>query len=231
MNADQAELDKFGGFSQQWWEPVGEFELLQKVNPHRVGFVDQQVGLPGKRLLDVGCGGGLAAEASATRGALVTGLDLAPALIEAASAHARSRGISVEYLCKAVEALADERPSHYDVVTCFEMLEHVPQPSSIVQSIARLLKPGGHAFISTLDRTPRSFMAAIVGLEYVLRLLPVGTHAWSKFIRPGELRGMCEQAGLQLQMQQGILYNPLTEKFKIGPRYSVNYLLMLQKPR
>ena len=225
MNADSAELEKWSAWGEIWWKPQGEFEMLHKVNPHRVGYIDRIAQLNDKTVLDVGCGGGILSESMAALGARVTGIDLADGVLEAARRHSREQGLDIRFLKTPVEELARHEPQRYDVVTCLEMLEHVPDPGLVIRSIGLLVKPEGHVLISTINRNVASWIAAIFGLEYVLRLVPVGTHRWRKFIKPSEIEGYCRGAGLEIDDWTGILYNPLTERFRLGRSTLVNYML------
>ncbi len=230
-NVDAQELAKFSELAHRWWDPESEFRPLHQINPLRLEWIDQLAGLPGKRVLDVGCGGGILAEAMARRAAEVTGIDLAAKPLGVARLHALEAGVAnLEYREIATEALAAERPATFDVVTCMEMLEHVPDPAAVVQACAALTKPGGWVFFSTLNRNPKSFLMAIIGAEYVLRLLPRGTHEYAKFIRPSELGRWCRDTGLALQSSRGMDYNPLTRRYSLTSDTSVNYLLACRKP-
>ena len=230
-NVDAQELAKFSELAHRWWDPESEFRPLHQINPLRLEWIDQLASLPGKRVLDVGCGGGILAEAMARRAAEVTGIDLAAKPLGVARLHALEAGVAnLEYREIATEALAAERPATFDVVTCMEMLEHVPDPAAVVQACAALTKPGGWVFFSTLNRNPKSFLMAIIGAEYVLRLLPRGTHEYAKFIRPSELGRWCRDTGLALQSSRGMDYNPLTRRYSLTSDTSVNYLLACRKP-
>ena len=229
-NVDAAEVAKFDALASRWWDPDGEFRPLHQINPLRLDWIRQFVDLEGRDVLDVGCGGGILTEAMASHGARVTGIDMADAPLAVARLHMIESGAEVEYLQTTAEALADERPGQFDTVTCLEMLEHVPSPSAVIESVTRLVRPGGNVFFSTLNRNPKSFLFAIVGAEYVLRLLPRGTHEYQKFIRPSELEGWARQAGLQLKSSIGLLYNPFTREYSLGPDVSVNYLMHFQRP-
>jgi 2-polyprenyl-6-hydroxyphenyl methylase / 3-demethylubiquinone-9 3-methyltransferase len=230
LNADQAELDKFSDPAHRWWDPQGEFRPLHEINPLRLGHIDGLAGgLAGKRVLDVGCGGGILAEAMAAKGAQVTGIDLADKPLKVAMLHGMETGSRVDYRLVSAEALAAEAPESFDVVTCMEMLEHVPDPASTVAACARLAKPGGWVFFSTINRNPKSFLLAIVGAEYVLRLLPRGTHEYARFIRPSELAAHCRAAGLALADLTGMTYNPLTRTYALGRDVDVNYLAACRK--
>ncbi len=230
-NADAQELAKFSELAHRWWDPDSEFRPLHQINPLRLAWIDQLAGLAGKRALDVGCGGGILAEAMARKAQHVTGIDLAAKPLGVARLHALEAGVeNLEYRKVATETLAAERPGHFDVVTCMEMLEHVPDPASIVRACPQLAKPGGWVFFSTLNRNPKSFLFAIVGAEYVLRLLPKGTHEYAKFIRPSELARWVRESGLQLQASRGMEYNPLTRRYWMSDDTSVNYLLACRKP-
>lgn len=231
LNADSQELDKFSTWGADWWNPTGESLMLHKVNPHRLGFVDEIAQVKGKTTLDVGCGGGILAESLTARGANATGIDLADGALQAAQAYSRSIRSGTRYLKIPVEELAEQEAGRYDVVTCMEMLEHVPDPGSIVRSIGKLVKPGGHIFISTLNRSPLGYLLGIVALEYVLRLVPVGTHDWRKFLTPDELEKLCNAAGLEVRNRRGIRYNPITETFALIPQTRVNYILHCQRAR
>lgn len=229
-NVDPQEIAKFEALAERWWDPNSEFRPLHQINPLRLNYIDERVGgLPGKRVIDIGCGGGLVAEGMARRGATVTGIDLGEAPLAVARLHAEKEGIEVEYRNIPAETIADERAGQYDAVTCLEMLEHVPDPASVVAACARLVKPGGQIFFSTINRNPKSFLFAIVGAEYVLRLLPRGTHEYKKFIRPSELAGWCRDAGLQVRDTTGMTYNPLTEVYRLGRDVDVNYLMYAVK--
>lgn len=229
-NVDPQEIAKFEALAERWWDPNSEFRPLHQINPLRLNYIDERVGgLPGKRVIDIGCGGGLVAEGMARRGATVTGIDLGEAPLAVARLHAEKEGINVEYLNIPAETIADERAGQYDAVTCLEMLEHVPDPASVIAACARLVKPGGQVFFSTINRNPKSFLFAIVGAEYVLRLLPRGTHEYKKFIRPSELAGWCRDAGLQVHDTTGMTYNPLTEVYRLGRDVDVNYLMYAVK--
>ena len=229
-NADPAELAKFSELAHRWWDPESEFRPLHQINPLRLGWIDALVGLSGKRVLDVGCGGGILADAMARQGADVLGIDLSVKALKVAQLHALEASTPrVEYREISTEDLAAEQPGAFDVVTCMEMLEHVPDPASIVQACSTLVKPGGWVFFSTLNRNPKSFLFAIVGAEYVLNLLPKGTHEYAKFIRPSELAGYARQAGLDLQHTKGMEYNPLTRRYWLGEDTSVNYLFATRK--
>ena len=229
-NADPAELRKFESIASRWWDPTSEFRPLHEINPLRLDYVDTRAGLAGKAVLDVGCGGGILAEAMAARGARVTGIDLGAANIEIAQLHLLESGLEVDYRCVAVEALAAQAPQSFDVVTCMELLEHVPDPASVVQACARLAKPGGLVFLSTLNRNPKSYLFAIVGAEYLLGMLPKGTHDYAKFIRPSELARWVRAAGLELEDVTGLTYNPLTQRYALDAQdVSVNYLLCAHK--
>ncbi len=231
INADRQELDKFDELASRWWDRSGEFAPLHAINPLRLGWIEARAPLAGRRVLDVGCGGGILAEAMAAAGAEVTGIDLAEASLSVARLHARESGLEVDYRCVAAENLADQRANEFDVVTCLEMLEHVPDPGSVVRACARLVRPGGHVFFSTLSRNPKSWLYAIAGAEYVLRLLPKGTHDWSRFIRPSELAGFCRTAGLDVRGMTGLGYDPLTRVYALDPNdVSVNYLLATVRP-
>jgi 2-polyprenyl-6-hydroxyphenyl methylase/3-demethylubiquinone-9 3-methyltransferase len=223
-NVDTAELAKFEAMAQRWWDPAGEFRPLHDLNPTRIDYIDARAGLAGRRVLDVGCGGGLVAEAMAQRGADVTGIDMARGPLDVAKLHAMESGVKVDYRLASAEQLADESPASFDVVTCLEMLEHVPRPSEVVAALARLVRPGGHVICSTINRGPKAFMLAIVGAEYFLRLLPPGTHEYARFIRPSELVRYARQAGLQLSDLAGIDYDPFTRRASITGDTSVNYL-------
>ncbi|BAU48632.1 3-demethylubiquinone-9 3-methyltransferase [Sulfurifustis variabilis] len=223
-NFDAAELAKFEALAARWWDPHAEFRPLHEINPLRLRFIDQRAGLAGKRVVDVGCGGGILSEAMAGLGARVTGIDLGEAPLAVARLHLKESGREVEYLKISAEDLARERPEGYDVVTCMELLEHVPDPASTVAACARLVKPGGHVFVSTINRTPKAFVFAIVGAEYVLNLLPRGTHEYLKFIRPSELERWARAAGLHMRELVGMHYNPLTRHYRLGPGVDVNYL-------
>lgn len=229
-NVDPQEIAKFEALAERWWDPNSEFRPLHQINPLRLNYIDERVGgLPGKKVIDIGCGGGLVAEGMARRGATVTGIDLGEAPLAVARLHAEKEGIEVEYLNIPAETIAAERAGQYDAVTCLEMLEHVPDPASVVAACARLVKPGGQVFFSTINRNPKSFLFAIVGAEYVLRLLPRGTHEYKKFIRPSELAGWCRDAGLQVHDTTGMTYNPLTEVYRLGRDVDVNYLMYAVK--
>lgn len=229
-NADPAELARFGQLAARWWDPNGEARPLHDLNPARLGYVAERVRLDGAEVLDVGCGGGLLSEALAARGGRVTALDLSPEVLEAARLHLYESGLKVDYREQSVESLAQECPQRFDAVTCMEMLEHVPDPASVVEACARLLKPGGRLFLSTLNRTPAAFGLAIVGAEYVMRLLPRGTHRYAQFIRPSELAGAIRSAGLELEDVSGLHYNPLTRSASVGGHTQVNYLACACKP-
>ena len=231
MNVDPAELAKFSELAHRWWDPESEFRPLHQINPLRLDWIAKQAPLAGRQVLDVGCGGGILAEAMARQGADVLGIDLASKSLKVAQLHALESGLAnVAYREVAVEALAAERPASFDVVTCMEMLEHVPDPASVVKACAELVKPGGWVFFSTLNRNPKSFLFAIVGAEYVLNLLPRGTHEFAKFIKPSELASYCREAGLDLQGTRGMEYNPLTKRYWLSGDTSVNYMIATRKP-
>ncbi len=223
-NASQAELDKFGALANRWWDPQGPQRPLHELNPARLGYVRDRVALAGARVLDVGCGAGLLSEALAREGAAVTALDLAPELIDVAKLHLLESGLQVDYRLQSVEALAAEAPASFDAITCMEMLEHVPDPLAVVRACATLLKPGGRLFLSTLNRTPAAFAVAIVGAEYVARLLPRGTHDYRQFIKPSELAAWLRAAGLQAEDVSGLAYDPVRRKAWVGGPTAVNYL-------
>jgi 2-polyprenyl-6-hydroxyphenyl methylase/3-demethylubiquinone-9 3-methyltransferase len=230
-NVDAQELAKFSELAHRWWDSESEFRPLHQINPLRLEWIDQLAGLPGKQVLDVGCGGGILAEAMAKRAARVMGIDLASKPLGVARLHALEAGVeNVDYREIATEALALESPGRYDVVTCMEMLEHVPEPSAVVQACATLARPGGWVFFSTLNRNPKSFLFAILGAEYVLKLLPKGTHEYARFIRPSELARWCRDSGLALQGSRGMEYNPFTRRYWLSGNTSVNYLIACRKP-
>ena len=231
-NADPQELDKFGELAHKWWDTEGDLKPLHRINPLRPDWIAQRAPLAGKEVLDVGCGGGILAESMAQRGARVLGIDLSVKPLKVARLHAMESGVAgLEYREVAVEALAAERPASFDVVTCMEMLEHVPDPASVVASCAALVRPGGRVFFSTLNRNPRSFLFAIVGAEHVLKLLPKGTHDYAKFIRPSELSGFARAAGLEVAEMAGMEYNPLTQRYWLSGDTSVNYLVACRRPQ
>lgn len=225
FNADPAELDKFGELAHRWWDPNSEFKPLHDINPLRLDWIDNAVGLRGKRVVDVGCGGGLLSEGMAVRGANVTGIDLSEKALGVARLHLLESGQKVDYRKVAAEQLAAEIPAAFDIVTCLEMLEHVPDPASIVASCARLVKPGGRVFFSTINRNPKAYLFAVIGAEYVLQMLPKGTHDFARFIKPSELARWCKQSGLEPDEVVGMTYNPLTGRYALGRDTSVNYLV------
>jgi 2-polyprenyl-6-hydroxyphenyl methylase/3-demethylubiquinone-9 3-methyltransferase len=231
VNADPAELAKFSELAHRWWDPESEFRPLHQINPLRLGWIEQLTGgLQGKQVLDVGCGGGILADAMARKGAPVLGIDLSTKALKVAQLHAlEAQTPNIQYREVSAEALAAEQPAQYDVITCMEMLEHVPDPASIVRACSQLVKPGGWVFFSTLNRNPKSFLFAIVGAEYVLNLLPKGTHEYAKFIKPSELAGYARSAGLDLQASKGMEYNPFTRRYWLSADTSVNYLLATRK--
>ena len=229
-NFRQAELDKFAALASRWWDPEGPQKPLHALNPVRLGYVAERATLRGAQVLDGGCGGGLLSEALAGEGASVTAIDLADELVKVARLHALESGVKVDYQLKAVEELAAERPASFDVITCMEMLEHVPDPGAILRACATLLKPGGRLFVSTLNRTPAAFALAIVGAEYVAGLLPKGTHSYQDFIRPSELATWLREAGLQLEDVSGMAYAPWRNAARLSSRTDVNYLACALKP-
>jgi 2-polyprenyl-6-hydroxyphenyl methylase/3-demethylubiquinone-9 3-methyltransferase len=230
-NVDPQELAKFSDLAHRWWDPDSEFRPLHQINPLRLDWIDRLAPLHGRRVLDVGCGGGILADSMARRGAEVLGIDLAAKPLKVAQLHALEAGTQgVEYREVAAEALAQEMPARFDAVTCMEMLEHVPDPSSIVRACTALVKPGGMVFFSTINRNPKAFLFAIVGAEHVLNLLPKGTHEYARFIRPSELARWCREAGLDLVDTQGMEYNPVTRRYWLSGDTSVNYLLALRRP-
>lgn len=230
VNASQAELDKFGDLAAKWWDPTSEFKPLHAINPLRLEWISSLAGsLGGKTIIDVGCGGGILAESMAASGASVTGIDLAQKSLNVARLHGLESGVQVEYRNISAEQIASERPAQYDIVTCMEMLEHVPDPGSIVRACATLVKPGGLVFFSTLNRNFKSFLFAIVGAEYVLNLLPRNTHNHSSFIRPSELAASARNAGLEPMAMKGMQYNPITDVYSLSNDTSVNYLMATYK--
>jgi 2-polyprenyl-6-hydroxyphenyl methylase / 3-demethylubiquinone-9 3-methyltransferase len=230
LNADPQELAKFSDLAHRWWDPESEFRPLHQINPLRLEWIERRVRLANRRVLDVGCGGGILSEAMARRGAQVLGIDLATKSLRVAQLHAmEAQTPHVTYREVSVEALAEEMPASFDVVTCMEMLEHVPDPASIVRSCAALVKPGGQVFFSTLSRNPKSYLFAILGAEYLLKLLPKGTHDYARFIRPSELAQSCRDAALTVDEFMGLTYNPLTRVYKLTPDTSVNYMLACQR--
>jgi 2-polyprenyl-6-hydroxyphenyl methylase/3-demethylubiquinone-9 3-methyltransferase len=225
VNADPAELDKFGELAHRWWDPNSEFKPLHDINPLRLDWIDNAIGLSGKRVLDVGCGGGLLSEGMAVRGAAVTGIDLSEKPLGVAKLHLLESGQKVDYRKISAEQMAEEMPGAFDAVTCLEMLEHVPDPASIVASCARLVKPGGQVFFSTINRNPKAYLFAVIGAEYLLQMLPRGTHDFAKFIKPSELTRWCKQSDLELDELTGMTYNPLTRHYALGRDTDVNYLI------
>jgi len=230
-NVDHSEIDKFSALAHRWWDPTSEFKPLHAINPLRLGWIQSITNLQGKRILDVGCGGGILAESLSKAGATVTGIDLSSKALKVAELHQLESGTSVRYLTISAEDLAKEESQSYDVVTCMEMLEHVPDPSSVVQACAKLCKPGGHIFFSTLNRNPKSYLFAIIGAEYILQLLPKGTHQYEKFIKPSELAKFTRTAGLEVIELKGMTYNPITQIYRLGSDTDVNYMMATRKPQ
>ena len=224
QNIDPQEVAKFDALASRWWDPHSEFKPLHAINPLRLNYIDSLCALAGKQVLDIGCGGGLLTEAMAARGAQVTGIDMAPTSIGVAKLHLLESGLSVDYQVVTAEDFATQHPQRFDVVTCMEMLEHVPDPASVIAACARLVKPGGHVVLSTLNRNPKSYLFAVIGAEYLLRMLPKGTHDYRKFIRPSELEAWARAAGLKLKGLRGLSYNPLTQSYALGADIDVNYM-------
>ena len=229
-NVDPAELAKFDALASRWWDTEGDFKPLHEINPLRLDWIRQVVNLDGCRAVDIGCGGGILAESMAAANAMVTGIDMAEGPLAVARLHQHESGTNVDYRRATAEELAATEAGEYDVVTCLEMLEHVPDPSQVIKSCAELVKPGGHVFFSTINRNPKSFLFAIVGAEYVLKLLPSGTHEYAKFIRPSELEAWARSAGLELRASIGMHYNPVTREYSLGSNLDVNYLMYFQRP-
>jgi 2-polyprenyl-6-hydroxyphenyl methylase/3-demethylubiquinone-9 3-methyltransferase len=231
VNADPAELAKFSDLAHRWWDPDSEFRPLHQINPLRLGWIDGLAGLAGKRVLDIGCGGGILSDSMARKGANVTGIDLSVKALRVAQLHALEAGTAnVSYQEISAEDMAQEQPGAFDVVACMEMLEHVPDPASVVRACADLVKPGGWVFFSTLNRNAKAFLFAVLGAEYLLQLLPKGTHEYAKFIRPSELASYCRAAGLELDQTRGMEYNPFTQRYWLSGDTSVNYLFATRKP-
>ena len=232
QNADPAELAKFAALAHRWWDPESEFRPLHEINPLRLDWIEEVAGpLAGRRVVDVGCGGGILSESMAARGASVTGIDLAEKPLAVAKLHTLETGVQVDYRRIEAEALAREAPASFDVVTCMEMLEHVPDPASTFRACAALVRPGGHVIVSTINRNPKSYLFAIVGAEYVLRLLPRGTHDWSRFLTPAEVARDARRAGLELAAMTGMTYNPLSRAYRLDPAdVSVNYMASFARP-
>ena len=224
-NVDPLELEKFGALAHRWWDPEGEFRPLHDINPLRLEWIASHAALEGAKVLDVGCGGGILAEAMARRGAKVTGIDLSDKALRVAELHLQESGLSVGYLKTSVEDLSVSRPAEFDIVTCMELLEHVPDPASMVAACARLVRPGGRVFFSTINRNPKAYLFAVVGAEYVLGLLPKGTHDYQRFIKPSELARWTRGAGLRTEQMIGMTYNPLTRRYRLGTDCDVNYLV------
>lgn len=230
MNVDPSELEKFSALAHRWWDPTSEFRPLHEINPLRLEWINGQVPLQGKRVLDVGCGGGILTEAMARKGAEVTGIDLSEKALKVAELHSLESGVSVTYRHIATEVFAEENPEKFDVVTCMEMLEHVPDPAAIVGACGKLVKPGGQLFFSTINRNPKAYLFAIIGAEYLLRLLPKGTHDYAKFITPAELAQYVRQNGLTAGALKGLAYNPITKIYSLTNDTSVNYMLSATRP-
>ena len=229
LNVDPAELQKFAALAHRWWDPNSEFRPLHEINPLRLNLIDQKAALAGKRVLDVGCGGGILSESMALKGAQVTGIDLGEKALKVAQLHQLESGVAVDYRLISAEALATEMPQSFDVVTCMEMLEHVPDPAAVVKACATLVKPGGMVFFSTINRNPKAYLLAVIGAEYVLNLLPRGTHEYEKFIKPSELSAWSRRAGLSLTGMIGMRYNPLSKRYWLCDDVSVNYMLYATK--
>jgi 2-polyprenyl-6-hydroxyphenyl methylase / 3-demethylubiquinone-9 3-methyltransferase len=230
MNADPQELQKFSDLAHRWWDPTSEFRPLHEINPLRLEWINARAALSGKSVVDIGCGGGILAESMAQKGARVTGIDLSEKALKVADLHGMDSGVQVRYEKIAAEDLAAREPAQFDVVTCMEMLEHVPDPASIVRACATLVKPGGHVFFSTLNRNIKSYLFAIIGAEYLLRMLPRGTHDYAKFITPAELARFIRQANLTLDGIKGLTYNPLTKLYSLNQDTDVNYMVACRKP-
>jgi len=230
QNVDPKELEKFSELASRWWDPNSEFRPLHQINPLRLNWIDERSSLSGKRVLDGGCGGGILAESMAERGASVVGIDLADAALSVARLHALDTGAQLEYLSIAAEDYAEEQAETFDVVTCLEVLEHVPSPASTIAACAKLVKPGGTLYFSTINRNPKSWLFAIVGAEYVLKLLPKGTHEFNKFIKPSELEAHCRAANINVTQITGLTYNPLTKVYKLEDDIDVNYMMQAKKP-
>ncbi|AZZ93243.1 MULTISPECIES: bifunctional 2-polyprenyl-6-hydroxyphenol methylase/3-demethylubiquinol 3-O-methyltransferase UbiG [unclassified Hahella] len=229
-NVDLSEVKKFEDLAHRWWDAESEFKPLHEINPLRLDFIDERAALPGKRVLDVGCGGGILSESMARRGAHVVGIDMGEAPLSVARLHGLESGVSVDYRRTTIEELAEAEAESFDVVTCMEMLEHVPDPASVIAACARVAKPGADLFFSTINRNPKSFLFAIVGAEYVLKMLPRGTHEWKKFIKPSELAAWLRRTDLDLCEMRGMTYNPLLKEYKLGDDVDVNYLMHAVKP-
>ena len=230
-NVDSAEIDKFADMASRWWDPESEFKPLHEINPLRLEYILTNTGgIEGKKVLDIGCGGGILSESMANHGAIVTGVDLGEAQLNVARLHALETETSVEYINQSAESLAEENPESFDVVTCLEMLEHVPDPASIVKACSQLLKPGGDLFFSTINRNPKSWLLAIVGAEYLLKMLPKGTHDYQRFIKPSELSSWVRQAGLQTKDITAMQFNPILDSYRLGGSPDVNYLMWTRKP-
>jgi 2-polyprenyl-6-hydroxyphenyl methylase / 3-demethylubiquinone-9 3-methyltransferase len=230
MNADPLELQKFSDLAHRWWDPTSEFRPLHEINPLRLEWINARIPLAGKVVADIGCGGGILAESIAKKGATVTGIDLSEKALKVADLHSLESGVQVRYELISAEELATREPGRYDVVTCMEMLEHVPDPAAIVQACATLVKPGGHVFFSTLNRNPKSYLFAVIGAEYILRMLPKGTHDYEKFITPAELSQYIRNAGMNVEALKGMSYNPLTQVYSLNQDTSVNYLVVCTRP-
>lgn len=228
-NVDNSEIAKFEALASRWWDRESEFKPLHEINPLRINWIEEHIALAGKKILDVGCGGGILSEGMAKRGAEVTAIDMGEAPLAVAKLHQLESQVSVDYFKSTAEDFAEQHAGEYDIVTCLEMLEHVPNPSSVVNAVYKLVKPNGYVFFSSINRNPKSFLFAIIGAEYLLRLLPRGTHDYQKFIRPSELGGWCREVGLEVQDMVGLTYNPLTKIYKLGRNVDVNYMVQARR--